>query len=104
MKSFDKVSQFQWQWPLLQHQPQLLFRLLLLESVTAIQTLANHYYSFPSFRILNLNASIKPSQPEYTMVSFRTTFLALATALTVAADYYIDPNSVDLGTRSTMAL
>jgi len=33
------------------------------------------------------------------MVSFRATLLALASAAIVAADYYIDPSSVDLGTR-----
>ena len=33
------------------------------------------------------------------MVSFRATLLALAGAASVAADYYIDPNSVDILTR-----
>lgn len=33
------------------------------------------------------------------MVSFRTTLLALATAVAVSADYYVDPNSVPLATR-----
>jgi hypothetical protein len=33
------------------------------------------------------------------MVAFRTTFLALASALLVSADYYIDPTSVDMNTR-----
>lgn len=34
------------------------------------------------------------------MVSLRTTFLALAAAVAVSADYYIDPDSVDPSTRS----
>ncbi|KAH8899335.1 hypothetical protein GQ53DRAFT_307756 [Thozetella sp. PMI_491] len=33
------------------------------------------------------------------MVSFRTTILALASALMVAADYYVEPTSVPLATR-----
>lgn len=35
------------------------------------------------------------------MVSLRTTFLALAAAVAVSADYYIDPDSVDPSTRKT---
>lgn len=35
------------------------------------------------------------------MVSFRTAVLALASAAAVAADYYIVPSSVDLGTRKS---
>jgi hypothetical protein len=34
------------------------------------------------------------------MVSFRATFLALTGAAVVAADYVIDPESVDMLTRS----
>jgi len=37
------------------------------------------------------------------MVSFRTTLLALAGAVAVSADYVIDPNSVDILTRSTFS-
>jgi hypothetical protein len=36
------------------------------------------------------------------MVSFRTTFLALATAVAVSADYYVIPSSVPLATRSML--
>jgi hypothetical protein len=36
------------------------------------------------------------------MVSFRTALLALAAATTVAADYYIDPDTVPLSTRSKL--
>lgn len=39
--------------------------------------------------------------PLYTMVSIKTTFLALAAAVAVSADYYIVPDSVPAGTRST---
>jgi hypothetical protein len=35
------------------------------------------------------------------MVSLKTTILALASTVMVAADYYIDPSSVDLGTRKS---
>lgn len=34
------------------------------------------------------------------MFTLRTALLALASAVAVSADYYIDPNSVDLITRS----
>ena len=34
------------------------------------------------------------------MVSFKTTFLALTSVLSVAADYWIDPDSVDISLRS----
>jgi hypothetical protein len=36
------------------------------------------------------------------MVSFRTTVLALASAIAVSADYYIDPESVSLSDRSRL--
>jgi hypothetical protein len=38
------------------------------------------------------------------MVSFRATLLALASAAFAAADYYIDPTSVDMLTRSMLDL
>jgi hypothetical protein len=34
------------------------------------------------------------------MVSFRTTLLALASAVVVAGDYYINPDSVSMSTKS----
>jgi hypothetical protein len=38
------------------------------------------------------------------MVSFRVTLLALASAVAVSADYYIDPESVPMSTRSRLVV
>ena len=52
-------------------------------------------------RALLVNSNFQKTNKQLpSMVSFRATLLALASAMVVAADYYIDPNSVDMLTRS----